>query len=261
MSTIAQNTLDLQALLELANSLPDAGGGSADPVLQPLTVTPSENVQNFSPNGFDGYSSVKVNAINNTFVGTGVTRQAAQTITPGTSNKTIASGRYLTGVQTILGDADLVAGNIKKGVTIFDVLGTYEGSGGGLPSGISKLATGSFTPSSDISSVQTITHGLGVMPDFIMTFADTGDIVIGDNSDFAGYFLRASSVAIKMKYNSNTYPYLSEQGYVTTDGTIRVALSYMHQSSITSDIFMLMASSSHKLKSGVTYHWVACAFE
>lgn len=53
-----------------------------------------------------------------------LTAQAAQTITPGTSNKTIASGRYLTGTQTIKGDANLVAENIKSGVSIFGVSGT-----------------------------------------------------------------------------------------------------------------------------------------
>lgn len=52
-----------------------------------------------------------------------LTTQAAQTITPGTSNKTIASGRYLTGTQTIRGDSNLVAGNIKKSVSIFGVSG------------------------------------------------------------------------------------------------------------------------------------------
>ena len=53
-----------------------------------------------------------------------LTTQGAQTITPGTSNKTIASGRYLTGTQTIKGDADLKAANIKKGINIFNVVGT-----------------------------------------------------------------------------------------------------------------------------------------
>ena len=53
-----------------------------------------------------------------------LTTQAAQTITPTTSNQTIASGTYLTGTQTILGDADLVASNIKSGVTIFGVAGS-----------------------------------------------------------------------------------------------------------------------------------------
>ena len=57
-----------------------------------------------------------------------LTTQAAQTITPGTSDQTIASGRYLTGTQTIKGDSDLKASNIKKGVTIFNVTGSYEGS-------------------------------------------------------------------------------------------------------------------------------------
>ena len=59
-----------------------------------------------------------------------LTTQAAQTITPGTSDKTILPGKYLTGTQTIKGDANLVAGNIKSGVSIFGVAGTYEGEGG-----------------------------------------------------------------------------------------------------------------------------------
>lgn len=57
--------------------------------------------------------------------------QAAQTITPTTSDQTISSGKYLTGTQTIKGDANLVAGNIKKDVSIFGVTGSYEGGGGG----------------------------------------------------------------------------------------------------------------------------------
>ena len=68
-----------------------------------------------------------------------IVTQAAQTITPGTSNKTIASGRYLTGTQTIKGDANLVAGNIKSGVSIFGVSGTYTGDD--LDSVITELET------------------------------------------------------------------------------------------------------------------------
>ena len=56
--------------------------------------------------------------------------QAAQTITPGTADQTLAAGQYLSGAQTIKGDANLVAGNIKSGVSIFGVAGTYVGSGG-----------------------------------------------------------------------------------------------------------------------------------
>ena len=43
-----------------------------------------------------------------------LTTQAAQTITPGTTDKTISSGRYLTGTQTIKGDANLIASRICR---------------------------------------------------------------------------------------------------------------------------------------------------
>lgn len=55
--------------------------------------------------------------------------KSAQTYTPGTADQTIAANRILTGVQTIQGDADLVASNIKNGVNIFGVTGNYSGSG------------------------------------------------------------------------------------------------------------------------------------
>ena len=58
-----------------------------------------------------------------------LTVQAAQTITPGTTDKTIDSGKYLTGTQTIKGDANLKAENIVSGVSIFGVNGTATGGG------------------------------------------------------------------------------------------------------------------------------------
>lgn len=58
-----------------------------------------------------------------------LTTQAGKTVTPGTSQQTaVASGRYTTGTVYVAGDADLVASNIKKGVNIFGVAGTYEGN-------------------------------------------------------------------------------------------------------------------------------------
>lgn len=62
-----------------------------------------------------------------------IQNQAAQTITPGATDQTIASGKYLSGTQTIKGDANLIAENIAKDVTIFGVTGTHEGGGGGNP--------------------------------------------------------------------------------------------------------------------------------
>lgn len=52
--------------------------------------------------------------------------KSAQTYTPTTSDQTIASGQYLGGVQTIKGDVNLSAGNIKKDVVLFGITGTLQ---------------------------------------------------------------------------------------------------------------------------------------
>lgn len=131
--------------------------GGTTPTLQSKTVTPSTSQQTITPDSsYDGLSSVTVEAMpsgalkaptvdssglitaqigTSGYLASGtkttkqLTTQAAQTITPGTADQTIASGKYLTGVQTIKGDANLVAGNIKKGVSIFGVAGSYSESG------------------------------------------------------------------------------------------------------------------------------------
>lgn len=82
-----------------------------------VSVTPSVTA-GYVSSGTAGNSSVSLTA--------SVTTKAAATITPGTSNQTIASGTYLTGAQTIVGDAALVAGNIKAGVSIFSVQGSLS---------------------------------------------------------------------------------------------------------------------------------------
>lgn len=54
-----------------------------------------------------------------------MTDRGAVTITPSTSNQSIAAG-YHNGSGVVYGDADLTAGNIKKDVVIFGVTGTLE---------------------------------------------------------------------------------------------------------------------------------------
>lgn len=89
-----------------------------------LTLTKSVSI---TPSVSAGYISSGTQGSVNISLTASVTTKAAATITPSTSNQTIASGTYLTGTQTIAGDADLVAGNIKSGVNIFGVTGTYSG--------------------------------------------------------------------------------------------------------------------------------------
>lgn len=100
------------------------GGGGAD-LQSGKSATPTTSPKTYYPDaGYDGFSNFKVNAIPSEYVKPSAT-QTAQTITPGTSDKSIAAETYCSGEQTIKGDADLVAANIKSGVSIFGVVGTY----------------------------------------------------------------------------------------------------------------------------------------
>ena len=87
------------------------------------TITLSKTVS-VTPVVSAGYVSSGTAANSSVSLTATVTTKAAATITPGTSAQTIAAGTYLTGAQTIAGDADLVASNIKSGVEIFGVTGT-----------------------------------------------------------------------------------------------------------------------------------------
>lgn len=54
--------------------------------------------------------------------------QGGSTTTPGTTNKTIVTAtKHVTGNIVVAGNSNLIAGNIKKGVNIFGVTGTWEG--------------------------------------------------------------------------------------------------------------------------------------
>ena len=53
-----------------------------------------------------------------------MSEKAAATYTPGTSDQTSAANQYLVGAQTIKGDANLLASNILKNVSIFGVTGS-----------------------------------------------------------------------------------------------------------------------------------------
>ena len=92
-----------------------------------------------------------------------LTTQSGTTITPGTSQKTaVSSGRYTTGTVYVAGDADLVPGNIRQGVNIFGVTGTYEGEHNGLVSidvtnSSAYRITASFMNSSSMDSWDTVT--------------------------------------------------------------------------------------------------------
>lgn len=87
---------------------------------QTLTV-PEAQAPTLSENTVTVYSGY----IRETQTVTVGTAKGAETFTPGTSAITIPADTYLTGGQVIRGDGALISENIKAGVSIFDVEGSF----------------------------------------------------------------------------------------------------------------------------------------
>lgn len=80
----------------LATAIASIPSGGSAPVITSLSITPTTSAQTITaPSGTDGYSPINVAAVTSSI------------------------------------DSNITASNIKKGVTILDVTGSYEGSGGG----------------------------------------------------------------------------------------------------------------------------------
>ena len=104
---------------------PASGGGGGSVNLQAKTgIVPSESSQTITADsGYDGLSSVQINAVSSTYVGSGVTRQQAVTLTPGRESIVVPAGRYLVGDVDVLGDTNLASNNIVNGISLFGVTG------------------------------------------------------------------------------------------------------------------------------------------
>lgn len=73
-------------------------------------------------------SSGKTAWVNGSKITGSLATQGGSTTTPGTSNKTIVTAaKHVTGNIVVAGSGNLTAANIKKGVNIFGVTGTFEG--------------------------------------------------------------------------------------------------------------------------------------
>lgn len=129
-----------------------------------IYVTPGTSAQQVSiPSGYDAVDNVYVYGDSNLAAGniksgvsifgktgtyTGASVYTGNIyMTPGTSNKWVSVPSGYSGVSNVCvyGDSYLKAANIKKGVTIFDVTGTYEGQttyvGTGTNTSVSRSST------------------------------------------------------------------------------------------------------------------------
>lgn len=234
VSNLDEANIEVSSQSELIASIVSALEGKAaggETILQKKTVTPTTSTQTVKPDsGYDGLETVTVNAMptakqatpviavkNNgliTAMFTTVTGgyveastisatqqlivQEAQTIMPSTSDQTINAKIYLTGAQTIKGDANLVPENIVAGKSIFGVNGTATTGG---VSGVQTCTVHISSFNANINVVNYCTYENGAYnahyeypspyaQDMILNNVVCGSLVyIGSTYSFCGWFI------------------------------------------------------------------------
>lgn len=150
-----------------------SGGGSSQ--IESLNITPTTSVQTITaPSGIDGYNPINVSAVTNSI------------------------------------DANIIAENIKKDISILGIIGSYEGSGGG--SGVNAIDPSTYThyfnftkpyDEEAISKAQIIfaSYNSTYSPNYTQIIASNAEIGIGISNFDMRYFSNLESAKFpKLKY-------------------------------------------------------------
>lgn len=173
---------------------------------QAKSATPTETAQDITPDSGKVLSKVSVGAIPKTYVGSGVTKKAAATVSPSTSEQTVCeSGVYTTGAQKVAAitknllaqlDPDFVAANIKKDVDLFGLVGTLESGGGGA----NNVSFGTYTAFGGES--HKVEHALGTTPAALLF------VYVGLETDISAKYDDAPIAHIIPNKNSVSYRWM-----------------------------------------------------
>lgn len=149
-----------------------------------------------------------------------LTTQAGKTVTPGRTQQTaVASGRYTTGTVYVAGDADLKAANIKKGVNIFGVAGTYEGA-----SILVSDDPGSQLDLSVYSGQLSITvNALTSQNKILLIYLETGPLFLDNDEYYRSVIMIYDQMIDGRFYGTITYP--RNETRLMVDGLLKVSNS------------------------------------
>lgn len=241
---------------------------------QTKSATPTETAQDITPDSGKVLSKVSVGAIPKTYVGSGVTKKAAATVSPSTSEQTVcASGVYTTGEQKVSAITPSIVGNLDASSFAASIVAAIEGKGVTVPEatlldGMAALIEsievgggmetifdkeweyGSITPAEDITANYTInfknnySHGLDNAIGYFFMFCD-GKTTIPN--------LSWGWIAITRKSQNSAMGYGQ---YVNSRGDTGGASYLGIIGDLTIDHFEVNCTSSKMLCAGRTYNWI-----
>ena len=226
LETLQRHNADLEKLIDVANSLPEAGsegGGDIPAVVQPLEVT--ENGTYTAPDGVDGYSPVSVNVP--------IPEIKLQ-------EKTITENGEYTADAGFDGLAKVLV-NVESG-----------GSGGLLEEPL--VTSGTFTPT---STTHTFNHNLGVVPDCIMienVNVDYNSLSSGSVTFAIGFRTGLLFCDIPQKFTAKSGTALVTSGLtygIETSGSSMAGFRNANATSVT------FGGSFFKLQPSLEYKWRA----
>ena len=119
ISVTSNQVLNTTTYKQVTISVPSTGTDTSDATLM-------GNTQLYSSQMLNGVTAY---ARGDKYTGS-ITNITRYSYTPGTADIVISSGQFINNNIVIDGDTNLVASNIRSGVTIFGVLGTYTGGAG-----------------------------------------------------------------------------------------------------------------------------------
>lgn len=216
------------------------------------TIVPTEESQIAVRKGYYTTGAITVGAIPSSYVKPTSTKNAT-TYTPTTSDQTIEAGTYCSGAQTIEGDGNLIAENIKKNTSIFGITGTYDG-----PVALTNIGSGTIVYNTDQEMTNTqpveILHNLGVIPKVIrFKMASLGTDVT--TSDFA------TGVAV-LTNDGNTCMVVTTRKAATNyngPANTHITLDGTDYKWTTKKVYIFSGSETYVsyIRAGIEYSWIA----
>ena len=196
--------------------------------------------------GYTGYAKGKL-------VSGSIKKKGSTTYTPGVNNQIINRGQYLDEDQVIIGDKDLVAENIKSGVELFGVNGTYTSDANAVSNQILSGKT-AYVNGNKITGNMANKAGATVTASTTTSDATYTYLTIPQ----AGYYDTTSKVKVEnSKIGSSSDSNIINLGQITTyDVKLKYPSVY---SKLTNDNFIIKitggsAGVSYNVSSGAIYN-------